>query len=151
MPNDEELAKLMSVEVDEVDHYRSMANYSSRREISLDAPMRDGDGRTRLDVFGEKSGAYDKSDGSSDRRRVLGELKEVFYEGYTGVNKDRDWDIFINRFGFNDNDESITMEELGEKYGISRERVRQVEVHVLKFIKDNPVLVDLIAELADSD
>lgn len=151
-PNDEDVAVLLGVAVDEIEHYKSMAAYSRRKEVSLDAPISsDGDSRTRLDVLGEKSAAYDKSDGTSDRRRVLGELKEAFYDDYPGENKDRDWDIFINRFGFNDCDESMTLEELGEKYGITRERTRQVEVKVLKFIKADSVLVELVGELADSD
>ena len=48
---------------------------------------------------------------------------------------DRASDVIMNRFGLNVDGEKKTLEEIGKKYGITRERVRQVEDAALKSIK----------------
>jgi hypothetical protein len=44
-------------------------------------------------------------------------------------------DVIMNRFGLNADGEMKTLEEIGKKYNITRERVRQVEDAALNFIK----------------
>ena len=48
---------------------------------------------------------------------------------------DRARDVIMNRFGLNTDGEMKTLEEIGKKYGITRERVRQVENAAITFIK----------------
>jgi hypothetical protein len=48
---------------------------------------------------------------------------------------DRARDVIMNRFGLNTDGEMKTLEEIGKKYGITRERVRQVEDAALNMIK----------------
>ena len=49
--------------------------------------------------------------------------------------KDRAGDVIMNRFGLTVSGEKKTLEEIGKKYNITRERVRQVEDAALDFIK----------------
>ncbi len=49
--------------------------------------------------------------------------------------KDRASDVIMNRFGLTADGEKKTLEEIGKKYNITRERVRQIEDAALKFIK----------------
>jgi hypothetical protein len=51
----------------------------------------------------------------------------------------RTGDIIMNRFGLNVGGERKTLEEIGKKYGITRERVRQIEDTALNFIKKSSV------------
>ena len=49
--------------------------------------------------------------------------------------QDRARDVILNRFGLTDVAEKKTLEEIGEKYSITRERVRQIEDAALNLIK----------------
>ena len=48
---------------------------------------------------------------------------------------DRASDVIMNRFGLNADAERKTLEEIGKKYNITRERVRQIEEAALSLIK----------------
>jgi hypothetical protein len=49
--------------------------------------------------------------------------------------QDRAQQVVINRFGLGDTGEQMTLEAIGQKYGITRERVRQIENFALNAIK----------------
>ena len=49
--------------------------------------------------------------------------------------QDRAHDVISNRYGLNDDAEQKTLEAIGKKYGITRERVRQIENAALAAIK----------------
>lgn len=49
--------------------------------------------------------------------------------------QDRAHDIIVNRYGLTDNADSKTLEAIGKKYGITRERVRQIENAALTAIR----------------
>lgn len=49
--------------------------------------------------------------------------------------QDRAYDIIVNRYGLGDNSDSKTLEAIGKKYGITRERVRQIENAALATIR----------------
>src|SRR3989344_9241071 len=49
--------------------------------------------------------------------------------------QDRASDVIMNRFGLTTGAEQRTLEEIGKKYGITRERVRQIEGAALALIK----------------
>lgn len=53
--------------------------------------------------------------------------------------QDRASDVIMNRFGLDINDvERKTLEAIGKKYNITRERVRQIEESAIKMIKNSP-------------
>lgn len=49
--------------------------------------------------------------------------------------QDRAQEVIVNRFGLNEGGEHYTLESIGQKYGITRERVRQIENFALNAIK----------------
>lgn len=49
--------------------------------------------------------------------------------------QDRAFDVIVNRYGLGENIERKTLEEIGQKYGITRERVRQIENTALAIIR----------------
>jgi len=50
-------------------------------------------------------------------------------------------DIVISRYGLSERGERLTLEAIGGKYGITRERVRQIENHALATIRKSPAFV----------
>jgi len=50
------------------------------------------------------------------------------------VLNEREKDIIINHFGLNDG-QALTLEEIGKKYGNSRERVRQIESAAIRKLR----------------
>jgi hypothetical protein len=48
---------------------------------------------------------------------------------------DRAQDVIIGRFGLNQNGDDMTLEAIGKKYGITRERVRQIENYAINHVR----------------
>lgn len=55
------------------------------------------------------------------------------------IKNPRDWKIILYRFGFMTGEE-MTLQEIGELFGVSRERIRQIENKALKHLKKCPAL-----------
>ena len=55
---------------------------------------------------------------------------------------DRAFEVVTNRFGLTDDAERKTLEAIGKKYGITRERVRQIENAALALIRKSPSFKD---------
>lgn len=114
-PTDEELAKEMSFPVYKVTQLKTV----SMRPASLDAPV----GEDEKAVFGEV--VADESSlnpaemlrDKSTRREVLDMLKEL---------DERERSIVIARFGL-DGSKSMTLEVIGKKFKVTRERIRQIQ------------------------
>ncbi len=52
---------------------------------------------------------------------------------------DRARDILKKRYGLNDKGDTYTLESIGQSYGITRERVRQIENHAIKSIRKSDI------------
>lgn len=53
---------------------------------------------------------------------------------------DRSRDVVVSRFGLGNKKKSETLDAIGKRYGITRERVRQIENHAIKLIQDSAAL-----------
>ena len=53
---------------------------------------------------------------------------------------ERSRDVIVSRFGLSGKKGSETLDAIGKRYGITRERVRQIENHAIKLIQDSPVI-----------
>ncbi len=58
--------------------------------------------------------------------------------------------VIEGRFGVGENDESMTLAELGEKYGITRERVRQIESGALSILREKAKAHDDFSEFVEN-
>ena len=125
------IAKRLGVtEQDVIDMNRRLGG-----DASLNAPIReDGDSGEWMDWLVDDSASQEsrlaESEQSENRHKALGQA--------LGVLNDRERRIFEARRLA---DEPITLEELAEEFGVSRERVRQIEVRafekVQKAVKSN--------------
>ncbi len=53
---------------------------------------------------------------------------------------DRSRDVVVSRYGLSGKKGLETLDAIGKRYGITRERVRQIENHAIKLIQDSPVV-----------
>ncbi|MBK8998478.1 MAG: RNA polymerase factor sigma-32 [Myxococcales bacterium] len=121
-PTHAEIAKRLDVdEQDVVEMDRRLA----RSDASLDASVGDAEGRqtTRMDLLPATSAGPEESAESSEIQELL---KRHLAEFRTTL-KDKDIAIFDKRLVA---DEPLTLQELGDQFGVSRERVRQLEARL---------------------
>jgi RNA polymerase sigma-32 factor len=98
-------------------------------EVSLDAPVKEDSKRDYGSFLPSPEMDVDKQISVRERQEMLKEKLDEFRE--TLVGKQRD--IFDNRILA---DRPLTLQELGDKYRISRERIRQIQEKVLKKAKE---------------
>jgi RNA polymerase sigma-32 factor len=120
-PTDAEVAKQLNVPENEVAEMDARLQASER---SLDAPIGDGDGRatSKIDTMPSQVEGPEALMADSELQGLLKEKLGDFRK--TLVGKDKDIAIFDERLV---SDEPLTLQELGDRFGISRERVRQLE------------------------
>ena len=96
-------------------------------DLSLDGAIDEEGDPTHLDRLEEERPGpeddYAQSEGDRHVRDALGRVRRRI--GELG------WDIVRDRLG---NDQPCTLEELAERWGVSRERVRQVELKIKQFL-----------------
>jgi RNA polymerase sigma-32 factor len=126
-PTHELIAERLHVTAEEVSH---MDRRLAVGEMSLDAPVGQGDGKTtsRIDTMpGDNVGA--------DEQLAAGELSELLNEKiheFGRTLKGKEEIIFKERLLA---EEPKTLQELGDRFGVSRERVRQIEKRLQGKIK----------------
>ncbi|MDG5814612.1 RNA polymerase sigma factor RpoD/SigA [Chitinispirillales bacterium ANBcel5] len=129
VPDIEEIARELSISETAVRETISIAN----RHISLDAPVRDNDGSTLLDLLGnqlEGNSPEDKIQALSlneEIRRMLDTLTE------------REREIIKLYFGIG-HEAAFTLDEIGRRFNITRERVRQIKSKALSRLKSSPTM-----------
>ncbi|HEY4160343.1 MAG TPA: RNA polymerase factor sigma-32 [Polyangiaceae bacterium] len=121
-PTHAEIAKRLNVaEADVVEMDRRL----SRADASLDATVNESDGRTttRLELMPSPGDSPDKLAEGSELNQLLHERLDEFRKTLNG----KDLAIFDKRLI---SEEPLTLQELGDEFGVSRERVRQLESRV---------------------
>jgi RNA polymerase sigma-32 factor len=129
-PTNEEIAKQLNVPVGDV---AEMDVRLAQSEKSLDAPVGDADGRSiaKVDMM-PSVGAGPEAQMADNELQAL--VKEKLAEfRHTLIGKDKDLAIFDLRLVA---DDPLTLQDLGDKFGISRERVRQLEQRLLGRLRD---------------
>ena len=115
-PTDEELAIELQIPTSRVAHLKSV----SVRPASLDAPVgNEGDSATFGEIVGDEN-AVSPFDHLRDKNLNL-DLHSM-----VGALEKREADIIRMRFGLDGNDE-LTLEEVGRRFNVTRERIRQLE------------------------
>jgi RNA polymerase sigma-32 factor len=100
-------------------------------EASLDAPLGSGDDdgvRTRLDFLPSEADRPDRAVAQSEFSQLLRGKLEAFAATLAG----REQTIFRERWL---TDEPLTLQEIGDRYNVSRERARQLEKRMLDRLK----------------
>lgn len=111
------------------DEVRDMAMRMTGRDVSLDRPLDDTSSPSLGDL--QRNTAEEPLDEFLANQQQIEILKQKIEEIRPELS-DREKIILDERLL---NDEPLTLQEIGEKYGITREAVRQMETRVLKKIK----------------
>ena len=124
-PGPKLLAQRLNVKEDEV---VEMEQRLASRDLSVDMPMGDDEEATLLHFLPDQKESPEEQIAETQYQQLLREKMEQF----AGALKDKELVIFRERLL---NEEPLTLREIGEKYDISRERVRQIEERVKRKLK----------------
>ena len=107
----------------------SMQQRLDAREMSLDAPISADDERqSRMDLVRSASVSPEREVGDEQFHTLLREKITIFGESLKG----RDREVFSLRTTA---EEPLTLQEIGDRYGITRERARQIEARILNKLR----------------
>jgi RNA polymerase primary sigma factor len=122
-PTDEEVAENLRLNPQRVREYRQ----ASKAPVSLDAPLGADESDRVSEVVADTSAAapYDRIVKESDT--------ELMHEALATLTE-RERAILAMRFGLNDG-EPKTLEEVGEQFNVTRERIRQIQEQALKELR----------------
>jgi RNA polymerase sigma-32 factor len=119
------LAERLDVKVKEVEE---MSQRLGGGEVSLNAPVGD-DGKEAYGSFlPDSTVAVDEQISEQENRRLLAQKLQEYRSKLSG----KELDIYDNRIMA---ENPMTLQELGDKYKISRERARQIQERIIKNIK----------------
>src|SRR6266540_3515685 len=119
------VASKLRVKASEVDE---MAQRMEGRDLSLDAPLGDDGGTSHVDfVAGSDPGADDELSGAQEQAMVSGRV------GAALARLDRRERFIIEQRVMSE--QPMTLKELGEHFGFSRERARQLEIRAKEKLK----------------
>ena len=134
-PSDEELAARMNKSVD----YISKLRKKEIRVCSADTPLPEDEDRSMMDVFPDED--------NCDPEQILEQedLKQKLEHWIERLNA-RESEIVARRFGLFGY-ESSTLDEVGAEIGLTRERVRQIQIEALsrlrRFVEREGLTLDL--------
>jgi RNA polymerase primary sigma factor len=119
-PTNEEIAAAMEIDVDKVEHIMKIKQDIS----SLDASVRDDEEDSVLADF------IEDEDTVSPEESATGQLLKEHVKEMLSALTEREQKILKLRFGLEDG-KSHTLEEVGQEFSVTRERIRQIEAKAL--------------------
>jgi RNA polymerase primary sigma factor len=135
-PTNEEIAAEMELDVEKVEHIMKIKQDIS----SLDASVRDDEEDSVLGDF------IEDEDTVTPEESATGQLLKEHVKDLLGSLSEREQKILRLRFGLEDG-KNHTLEEVGQEFSVTRERIRQIEAKALaklKKHKDSKKLMDYL-------
>lgn len=134
-PTDEEVADHMGLDARRIRRYRE----ASRAPVSLDSPAIAGE-----DDSASVSEVVPDANAAAPFDRLVSETDNALVQEVLATLDERENKILAMRFGLDDG-KAKTLEEVGEHFGVTRERIRQIQEEALKKMRvkiekrDHPV------------
>jgi RNA polymerase sigma-32 factor len=98
-------------------------------DVSLDAPLKDDSDTERIEFLSTSTESAEDQVAKKEMESLLHEKISEFRKNLT----ERELEIFDRRIF---SDTPVTLQDIGDHYGISRERVRQVEKNIIKKMRE---------------
>ena len=121
-PSNEELSEMIDVPKDKISDTLRVGS----RHVSVDAPFVEGEDNSLLDVL-------PNDDSPSADRGLVNESLNTEIERALSTLTDREREIIKSFFGIGC--QEMTLEEIGERFGLTRERVRQIKEKAIRRLK----------------
>jgi RNA polymerase primary sigma factor len=122
-PSADEIEERIDLPKDKIDEAMSINTH----HVSMDAPFSEGDENSLLDVL------VNDDSPTADRQLVIESLKTEINSMLKILNE-RERNIIEAFFGINQPE--LTLEEIGNKYGLTRERVRQIKEKAIRRLRE---------------
>ena len=122
-PSPEELAEVLEVSTSEVVDTLKI----SGRHVSMDAPFVQGEENSLLDVL------ENDSEDTPDSGLINDSLRREVQRALSTLTQ-READVITLYFGLN-GEHAMTLEEIGEKFSLTRERVRQIKEKAIRRLR----------------
>jgi len=122
-PSVNEIEEQIDLPKDKIDEALNLSTH----HVSMDAPFADGDENSLLDVL------VNEDSPTADRQLVLESLKTEI-DSMLKLLNERERNILQAFFGINQPE--LTLEEIGVKYGLTRERVRQIKEKAIRRLRE---------------
>ena len=123
-PTTEEIAKRMGTSIDKVNKALKL----TQQPISLETPIGEGGDSQFGDLI------EDKATASPAERVITANLRDVAGDVLQTLSP-REEKVIRLRFGLNNEGRERTLEEVGEDFRVTRERIRQIEVKALRKLR----------------
>ncbi len=122
-PRADELAHQLDMKITEINDAQRIA----RRHHSLDTPFSDDEKNSLLDVIS------DRNVDDPDKELHMSSLEKEVRNSLDSL-KDREQDVIKMYFGI-DREYALTLNEIGEEFGLTRERVRQIKEKAIRRLR----------------
>jgi len=123
-PSLEEISEHIDLPEDKIDD----AMLVSGRQVSVDAPFVDGEDNSLLDVL------VNDNSPMADRELVIESLRAEISNALQTLTE-RERNIIMAFYGIGQPE--MTLEEIGNKFGLTRERVRQIKEKAIRRLRSN--------------
>ena len=124
-PSAEEIAEALEMDVEEISDTLRI----SSKQVSVDAPFVSGEENSLLDVI------EDIQQPSPDTELISESLKEEI-KSVLSILPEREAEVIKLYFGL-EGEYAMTLEEIGEKFNLTRERVRQIKEKAIRKLRHN--------------
>ncbi len=122
-PSTSEIAEKLEIGTDEVNDTLQISN----THLSLDAPFTDGDSNSLKDILQDDFSPLPDTD--LVKGSLTGEIEKVL-----STLTEREAEVISLYFGLN-RERALTLEEIGERFNLTRERVRQIKEKAIKRLR----------------
>lgn len=124
-PSIEELSEETDLPEDKIE---DVLKVNSNRHVSVDAPYMNGDDSSLLDILPNTNAPL------ADRELLLDSLHDEITHALTVLNE-RERNIIECFYGIDQPE--MTLDEIGNKFGLTRERVRQIKEKAIRKLRRN--------------
>lgn len=132
-PTEQEIADHLGIELEKVQTVMDMAQATTSLDLAVD-----DDGETTMGDLIADSGA------ENPYQNMVKEANTQIVEAVLATLSNKEADVLRMRFGIGA-DKPMTLEEVGQHYGVTRERIRQVENKAIRKLR-NPLRANMLRE-----